>query len=122
MLSLFATASTSFVAQPPLLHAAAPSMARVATPPVAVLDQVVDHLPTFQLLSELVDADGERIYGAVDAPGWVAPLGGIVLIGTALLPILLAPGEEAFNQQRGDEETVQSQFGRGRGATPKRRK
>lgn len=119
MLSLLATASASFVVQP-ALHAAAPSV-RVSTPPVAVLDHVVDHLPTFQLLSELVDAEGERIYGAVDAPGWVAPLGGILLIGSALLPIVLAPGEEAFNQQRGDEEAVQTQFGRGRGATPKRK-
>ena len=121
MLGLLATCSTSFVVAPGAsLHAAAPAV-RVTAPPVAVVDHVVDHLPTFQLLSELVDADGERIYGAVDAPGWVAPLGGILLIGSALLPVLLAPGEEAFNQQRGDEETVSSQFGRGRGNTPKRR-
>ena len=40
------------------------------------------------------------VYGAVDAPGWVAPVGGIAVIATALLPVLLAPGEEAFNRQR----------------------
>eukprot|EP00967_Tisochrysis_lutea_P019881 scaffold22619_cov29-Tisochrysis_lutea.AAC.2 len=56
------------------------------------------------LLSEIVDADGERAYGAVDAPGWVLPVGAIVVIGTSLLPILLSPGEEALNKMRKDEQ------------------
>jgi len=69
----------------------------------------------FSLIAELVDADGERIYGAVDAPSWVAPVAGIAAIGTALLPVLLAPGEQAFNQQQGIEEEVAQNFGKGRG-------
>ena len=31
----------------------------------------------YALLAEIVDAGGERVYGAVDAPGWVAPIGGL---------------------------------------------
>ena len=45
------------------------------------------------------------VYGAVDAPGWVMPVGGVLLIATALLPVLLAPGEEAFSQQRARRPT-----------------
>jgi hypothetical protein len=37
------------------------------------------------------------------------------VIATALLPILLAPGEDAFNRQQGDEEKVKAKFGDGRG-------
>lgn len=51
---------------------------------------------------------------AVEAPGWVVPVGGIAAIGTALLPVLLAPGEEAFNRQQDDEDKVSSQFGKRR--------
>merc|ERR1719182_1381370 len=64
-----------------------------------------------QLLAEIVDATGDRVYGAVDAPVWIAPVAGIAAIGTALLPILLAPGEEAFKGQQGDEEKVKNVFG-----------
>jgi hypothetical protein len=63
------------------------------------------------LIAEIVDGGGERVYGAVDAPGWIAPVAGIAAIGTALLPILLAPGEEAFSRQQGDEEKVKNMFG-----------
>ena len=59
-------------------------------------------------------ACSQRVYGAVDAPSWVAPVGGIAVIATALLPVLLAPGEEAFTRQQGDEEKVANQFGRDR--------
>jgi hypothetical protein len=69
----------------------------------------------YALIAEIVDAGGERVYGAVDAPGWVAPIGGIAVIGTALLPVLLAPGEQAFTRQQGDEQKVKAQFGKGRG-------
>mmetsp|Transcript_1304 Transcript_1304/g.4024 ORF Transcript_1304/g.4024 Transcript_1304/m.4024 type:complete len:122 (-) Transcript_1304:249-614(-) len=56
------------------------------------------------LVAEIVQADGERAYGAVDAPLWVLPVGAIAVIATALVPILLSPGEEAFNQQQGYEQ------------------
>ena len=72
-----------------------------------------DLLSTANLLAEIIDETGERVYGAVDAPGWVAPVGGITVILTALLPVVLAPGEQAFNRQQGDEAKVSKQ-GRGK--------
>ena len=39
-------------------------------------------------------------YGAVDAPPLVPIIGGVLAIGTALLPIALKPGEEAFEEVR----------------------
>ena len=38
-------------------------------------------------LAEIVDATGERVYGAVEAPGWILPVASIAAIGTALLPV-----------------------------------
>ena len=86
-----------------------------APPPSAFLEPsaLVD-LPLFNLLAEIVDGDGERVYGAVDAPGYVAPLAGILAISTALLPVLLAPGDDAFRAQQDDEQKVANQFGRDR--------
>ena len=40
---------------------------------------------------------------AVDAPGWVLPTFAVLAVLTSLLPILLAPGEEALNKMRSDE-------------------
>jgi hypothetical protein len=54
------------------------------------------------------------MYGAVEAPGWVLPLGAFAAVLTALLPVLLSPGEEAFNRQQSDEEAVANEFGRSR--------
>lgn len=85
-----------------------------ATSPAALLDQLPDHLEWgTSLLAELVDPDGERIYGAVDAPFWIAPVAGVGAIITAALPAVLAPGEDAFNKQQKDEATVnkRGQFG-----------
>lgn len=47
---------------------------------------MVPEIP-FQLIAEIVDASGERVYGAVDAPVWIAPVAGIAAIATALLPV-----------------------------------
>ena len=74
-----ALASSSYV----MPSAARPAVAPRASAPTAV---ALPDLP-YSLIAELVDADGERIYGAVDAPGWVAPVGGIAVIATALLPV-----------------------------------
>ena len=97
---------------------AAAVVAHRGAAPAMLLDQI-DLPAATTLLSELVDADGERIYGAVDAPNWVAPVGGVLAILTALLPVLLAPGDEALERQRGDEAAVASKqrgqiFGTGR--------
>jgi len=87
--------------------------AAVAPPRATVPSAMLLDLP-FNLLAEVVDGSGERVYGAVDAPDWVIPVGGLLAILTALLPVLLAPGEEAFTRQQGDEQKVANQFGRDR--------
>ena len=51
----------------------------------------------------LPQAAGERVYGAVEAPGWILPAAAVGAIGTALLPVLLAPGEDAFSRQQEEE-------------------
>eukprot|EP00607_Mallomonas_marina_P005966 CAMPEP_0182427480 /NCGR_PEP_ID=MMETSP1167-20130531/17560_1 /TAXON_ID=2988 /ORGANISM="Mallomonas Sp, Strain CCMP3275" /LENGTH=82 /DNA_ID=CAMNT_0024609745 /DNA_START=184 /DNA_END=432 /DNA_ORIENTATION=+ len=56
----------------------------------------------------------DYVYGAVAAPAWALPLGAVLIIATAALPILLKPGEEALEQQRLDEATKGSAFGANR--------
>ena len=53
-------------------------------------------------------------YGAVNAPGWVLPVGALLAIMTAAIPILLRPGEKALDQQRIDEATTNKPFGKRR--------
>ena len=48
----------------------------------------------------VVEVDGEYEYGAVDAPIGLAVGGGILAILTALLPIALRGGEEAFEDMK----------------------
>lgn len=83
-LALLAASASAYV-----LPAAPAAVARrTGTPHALLLPDLppLDHLP-LNLIAEIVDADGERAYGAVDAPGWVAPVGGIAVILTALLPV-----------------------------------
>ena len=98
--------AAAYVVSGPSLRA---QRATRAAAPVAVIPD----LP-LSLIAEVIDASGERVYGAVDAPGWVAPVGGIAVISTALLPVLLAPGDEAFRRQQGDEAKVNNRFGNSR--------
>ncbi len=60
-LELSATAYVLPVAPLPARAAAA----RTVAPTALALPDVVDHLPTFNLLAEILDSDGERMYGAV---------------------------------------------------------
>ena len=62
------------------------SRARAAAPRALLPVELPLSIP-YSLIAEIVDTDGERMYGAVDAPSWIAPLGGILLISTALLPV-----------------------------------
>ena len=83
--ALVASASGFTVPSGPIL--APRAQARVSAP-VALLSPA--DLPMdfpFSAIAEILDQEGERIYGAVDAPGWIAPIGGIALISTALLPM-----------------------------------
>ena len=66
-----------------VLPQAAPRAAVARTPAPQAL---APELP-LQLLAEIVDATGERVYGAVEAPGWILPVASIAAIGTALLPV-----------------------------------
>ena len=128
MLAVF-LAATSFAPGAPLRGAVVAP--RRAAAPVAAFDYDTLHSVTTQI-AELVDADGERVYGAVDAPGWVAPVGAVVIaFFTTLLPMCarpprppaqvlrpahlhphsaaslysaLAPGEEAFQGMQKAEE------------------
>jgi hypothetical protein len=59
-------------------------------------------------LAEEVGDDYE--YGAVSAPISVAWVGGLFAIGTALLPIALSGGEDAFNEMK---EADKGKFGTG---------
>lgn len=56
-------------------------------------------------------------YGAVAAPGWVLPLGAVLAIATALLPLVLRAGDDA---QREMAERDSDTFGKGRSPLDKR--
>jgi len=54
----------------------------------------------------------DYVYGQVNAPGWVLPVAAVAIIAFAAVPFLLTSGEKALEQQRIDEETTNSQFGK----------
>ena len=43
---------------------------------------------------EVVEKADDYQYGAVAAPSWALPLGAVLVIFTAAIPVLLKPGEE----------------------------
>ena len=69
-----------------LPQAAPRAVAARAPAPQALAPELALH-DIASLIAEIVDADGERVYGAVEAPGWVPIVGGIAAVGTALLPV-----------------------------------
>lgn len=69
---------------------------------------VIATSPLVAFAEEVVDDDYE--YGAVSAPISVAWIGGIFAVGTALLPIALSGGEDAFNEMK---EADKGKFGTG---------
>lgn len=68
-----------------------------------------------QPLIALAEEDYE--YGAVDAPPFVPIVGGLLAILTALLPIALRGGEEAFEEMKDD-----GSFGKGNDPLKSRRR
>jgi len=52
------------------------------------------------------------VYGAVEAPGWALPLGLVLIVSVAAVPLLLAPGEKALDAQRENEDIKGVKFGR----------
>ena len=95
-------------------------MSRISSPPrsVAALSagiQGIDTCGQFNfdscfLLSAATEKGADYVYGAVSAPDWALPLGAVLVILTAALPILLKPGETALDQQRENEAKTGSEF------------
>jgi len=69
---------------------------------------VVAH--TNSLLVAAANADPDYVYGQVNAPSWVLPVGAVAVIATAALPFFLRSGEAALEQQRINEEETGSGF------------
>ena len=70
--------------------------------------------PLVALAAEVVD---DYEYGAVSAPPFVPIIGGLLAILTALLPIFLRSGEEAFEEMKGTDT-----FGKGQDVLKSRKK
>lgn len=90
------------------------SSAVVAPVSAAIMTMAITSLP---VLAVIEDDDYE--YGAVDAPIGLAWGAGVLAILTALLPIALRGGEDAFNEMR---ERDKDTFGSGRGALDSKKK
>mmetsp|Transcript_70082 Transcript_70082/g.196107 ORF Transcript_70082/g.196107 Transcript_70082/m.196107 type:complete len:119 (-) Transcript_70082:1543-1899(-) len=86
-------------------HARARSVKTNAAPSMDMAE-VFANVP--QAIAAAAASDGYE-YGAVNAPGWVLPVGALAVILTAAVPVLLSPGEEALEQQRVDEETLRNE-------------
>jgi hypothetical protein len=103
-LALLSASVQAFVpaVQPSSTHRATTTTTTLAALPQAWKDKaavasaalVAANLPILSAFA--IEDDYE--YGAVDAPIAVPIIGGILAIGTALLPIALRPGEEAFEE------------------------
>ena len=75
----------ALVVSPARVSAAAASRCAAPTA-LAPVDASAVH-SVASLVAEIVQADGERAYGAVDAPLWVLPVGAIAVVATALVPM-----------------------------------
>jgi len=53
-----------------------------------------DIFSSINLAAEVLTKSDDYVYGAVAAPSWALPLGAVVVIGTAAIPVLLRPGEK----------------------------
>jgi len=99
-----------------------PTAPTTANPLVEKLSQFVMTaavvISTSPLVALAEEADDYE-YGAVGAPISVAWIGGIFAVGTALLPIALQGGEEAFEEMK---EQDKGKFGTGDTSALNRRK
>ena len=77
---------------------------------------VIATSPVVALAAEVAD---DYEYGAVGAPISVAWIGGIFAVGTALLPIALSGGEDAFNEMK---ENDKDSFGKSNDALNRNRR
>lgn len=74
----------------------------------------------FIAAANVAEKSDDYVYGTVSAPDWVLPVGAFAVILTAAIPILLAPGEKALEEQRKNEEETKSGFGQGLNSGKKR--
>lgn len=77
---------------------------------------VIATSPVVALAQEVAD---DYEYGAVSAPISVAWIGGVFAVGTALLPIALSGGEDAFNEMK---EKDKDTFGKSNDALSRNRR
>ena len=73
-----------------LASAFAPLRTRAMMKPVAAFD----FNSIMVLAVEAVEQAEDYKYGAVAAPAWALPLGAVLVIATAAIPILLKPGQD----------------------------
>ena len=76
-------------------------------------------LANLPLLVKAVEEADEYEYGSVNAPISIAVVGGILAVLTALLPLLLRGGEEAFEEMRDRDADT---FGKKNKALDKKKK
>mmetsp|Transcript_8966 Transcript_8966/g.21891 ORF Transcript_8966/g.21891 Transcript_8966/m.21891 type:complete len:129 (-) Transcript_8966:309-695(-) len=112
--SLFALQSVSAFAprqQQPASNPLVEKLTKFATTAAVV----VSTSPLIALAEEIDDYE----YGAVNAPISIAWAGGVLAVGTALLPLALQGGEEAFEEMK---EADKNTFGTGKSSALNRRR
>jgi hypothetical protein len=74
--------------------------------PMVLGTTIATALSTSPLAAFAEQADDEYVYGAVNAPGGIglAAVLGVLAILTAAVPVILAPGEDAFNEMKDRDE------------------
>ncbi len=85
------------------LHATSPNTSNFLGATIATAT-VLSTSPLAALAEQA--ADDEYVYGAVNAPGGIglAAVLGVLAILTAAVPVILAPGEDAFNEMKKKDE------------------
>ena len=99
-IAMYASAARAWMTPPPPHRPPAPTTKPVVKPPLAAVTAALwtATIPLIPLVHAAVDATDDYEYGAVNAPIGLAVGGGLLAIGTALLPIALRGGEEAFEE------------------------
>ena len=70
-------------------------------------------IATSPLVAFAIEEVDDYEYGAVSAPIGVAWAGGVLAVGTALLPIALQGGEEAFEEMKSQDKNTFGKTGNG---------
>jgi len=83
-------------------HVTQVSQTQIKAMPLAnIADMTSSFLAEVSEYTEEMTGPALDTYGQVDAPGWVLPVGALLVISTAaLIPLALKPGAEAFEEER----------------------